>query len=230
METQRAGVSASAIPARIRRKRDTGKRRFGRKYAPEALTEEKEREKLPAVAAVPAIPTAVATSATAPAAAITTAATTTSTTAIAATPTTATGALRLRTRFVDDKVPAPEVLTIQARHGAVGVFIVGDFDEGKASRLSREAIPNQTDRGGIHTHLTKPFLQLLFRSVERKITHVKLLHQRTPSVRNLTTIAERTEESKPPTWQTGRRAAGGGRDTSVVPCMVSKNDFFCNYK
>src|SRR5208283_2378560 len=127
METQRAGVYASAIPARIRRKRDTGKMRFGRKCAPEALTEEKEREKLPAVAAVSAITTAVAT-----------------------TPTAATGALRLRTRFVDDKVPAPEVLTIQARHGAVGIFIVGDFDEGETPRLSREAIPNQTDRGGIH--------------------------------------------------------------------------------
>src|SRR5208283_912099 len=143
METQRAGVYASAIPARIRRKRDTGKMRFGRKCAPEALTEEKEREKLPAVAAVSAITTAVATSATAAAAAIPAAATAASTTAIAATPTTATGALRLRTRFVDDKVPAPEVLTIQARHGAVGIFIVGDFDEGETPRLSREAIPNQ---------------------------------------------------------------------------------------
>jgi len=92
-----------------------------------------EKEKLPAVAAVAAI-TAVATPATTPAAAIATpAATTSTTTAIAATPTTATRALRLRTRFVDDKVPAPEVLTVQAGHGAVGVLIVGDFDEGKTT-------------------------------------------------------------------------------------------------
>src|SRR5208337_2917378 len=189
-----------------------------------------EKEKLPAVAAVAAI-TPVATPATTPAAAITTpAATTSTTTAIAATPTTATRALRLRPRFVDDKVPAPEVLTVQARHGAVGVFIVGDFDEGETSRLSREAIPNQADCGGIHTHLPKPFLQLLFRSVERKITHIKLLHQRTPSARNLTTIAERTEESKTADVADRRACRRGGRDTSVVPCMVSKNDFFCNYK
>jgi hypothetical protein len=134
-----------------------------------------EKEKLPAVAAVAAI-TTVAAPATAPAAAIATPAAPPTTATITATPTTATGALRLRPRFVDDKVPAPEVLTVQAGHGAVGVFIVGDLDEGETTRLPREAIPNQADRGGIHTYLTKPFLQLLFRCVERKITHVKLLH------------------------------------------------------
>jgi hypothetical protein len=168
-----------------------------------------EKEKLPAVAAVAAIPT-VATPATAPAATIATPAAAPATTAIAATPTPATGAFRLRPRFVDDKVPAPEILTVQARHGAVGVFIVGDLDEGETTRLPREAIPNQADRGGIHTYLPKPFLQLLFRSIERKITHVKLLHQRTPSARNLTTIAERTEESKTADEAT-RRACRRGR-------------------
>jgi hypothetical protein len=170
----------------------------------------KEKEKLPAIAAVPAITAAISATATATTATITTPAATT-TAAVTTPPTTATGAFGLRTRFVNDQVPASEILTIETRHGTVSVFIVGDLDEGEATRLSREAIPNQTDCGGIHTHLTKPFLQLLFRSVERKITHVKLLHQRTPSARNLTTIAERTEESKPPTRQTGM-TAGAGRD------------------
>jgi hypothetical protein len=174
---------------------------------------EREKEKLPAIAAI-ATPTAATPAA---AAAIATpAATATSTTAIAAPPATAAGAFGLRTRFVNDQVPAPEILTIETRHGAIGVFIVGDLDEGETTRLSREAIPNQTDCGGIHTHLPKPFLQLLFRSVERKITHVKLLHQRTPSARNLTTIAERTEESKPPTRQTGGNTGAGGNFSGPV--------------
>jgi hypothetical protein len=193
----------------------------------------RENENLPAVTAVPAITTtiaaAVAAAATASPTAITTAAAAT-TTAVTAPPTTTTGAFGLRTRFVHNQVPAPEVLTIETGNSAIGVFIVGDFDEGEATRLSREAISDQTDCGGIHTNLPKPFLQLLFRSVERKITHVKLLHQRTPSARNLTTIAERTEESKPPTQQTRGRAEEGGGTFSVVPCMVSKIDWFCNNK
>src|SRR5208283_5178081 len=167
----------------------------------------REKENLPAITAVAAITTTVAATAT----------------TVTAPPATATGAFGLRTRFVHNQVPAPEVLTIETRDSAIGVFIVGDFDEGEATRLSREAISNQTDCGGIHTNLSKPFLQLLFRSVKRKITHVKLLHQRTPSARNLTTIAERTEESKPPPRQTRGRAEEGGRNLQCGPVHGLEN-------
>ncbi len=99
----------------------------------------------------------------------------------------------MRTRFVHDQVPAPEILPVQGGDGTIRFFIVVNFDEGETARLPREAVTNQTDRRGIDTDLPEPFLQLFFRSVERKIADVKLLHLRTPSARNRTTIAERTE-------------------------------------
>jgi hypothetical protein len=90
------------------------------------------KENLPAITAVPAITTPVTAAAAATATTITTPAAATAA-AVSAPPTTATGAFGLRTRFVNDQVPASEVLTIEARHGAVGVFVVGDLDEGETT-------------------------------------------------------------------------------------------------
>ena len=151
------------------------------------------------VAAVAAAAAAAATTATA----IPTSAAATATTVTASTTTAATGAFRLGTRFIDNEVPASEILSVQGSHGAIGFFIIGNFNEGETTRLSRETISNQADSRGIHTNLPKPFLQLLFRCGERKIPDVKLLHQRTPSARNLTTIAERTENTDSPKEATG---------------------------
>ena len=186
---------------------------------------------LPAVAAVTtvaAITAAPATTATSAAIAPTASATTTA--AITSAPTATTRPLGLRTRFVDYQVPATEILTVQAGHRAVGIFIVGNFNEGKTTRLAGETITNQTDCRGTYSHLREPFLQLLFRGVKREIADVKLLHLRTPSVRNLATIAERTEESKPPGEANRGSATRAGRTGSVVPCMVSKIAYFCNHK
>ncbi len=218
------GGSAGASPARIRRKRDKKENVLRAQVCTRSSYRiKREKEKLPAIATVPAITTAVAATAPAPAATITTPAAATTSAPVTTPPTTATGAFSLRTRFVNNQVPASKILTIETRDSAIGVFIVGDLDEGEATRLSRKTISNETDCGGIHTNLSKPFLQLFFRSVERKITHVKLLHQRTPSARNLTTIAERTEESKPPTQQTVWFAEAGGKDLQCGPVHGLEN-------
>jgi drug/metabolite transporter (DMT)-like permease len=84
-------------------------------------------EGLPAVAAVAAISAASTT--TAMAAASTTAATTSS--AISAAAPTAT--LSLRPRFIHDEVSPAEILSVKRVYGLVGVFVVGDFDEGEAA-------------------------------------------------------------------------------------------------
>ena len=173
-----------------------------------------ERSCLPAVSAIAAatavatISTTTTTTAAASTAITTTASAATTTAAVPAASTTATGAFRLRPCFVHHQVPAPEILTVQGCHGPIRFFIVVDFNEGETARLTRKAITNQTDCGGINTDLTEPFLELLFRCVERKITDVKLLHQRTPSARNRTAIAERTEKPTPLQGQTGVRAMG----------------------
>jgi hypothetical protein len=116
----------------------------------------------------------------------------------------------LRTRFVHYQVPATKILTIEVGNRAIRFFIVSYFDEGEPPRLSRESIPNQVDRGRVHANLSEPFLQLFFGCREWKITDVKLLHLRTPSARNLTTIAERTEIPVPPRGQTDGHAARAG--------------------
>jgi hypothetical protein len=148
---------------------------------------------LPAVAAIAAVSTAatITAAATAATASATTTASAAPISAIAATTagsaaTAAAGAFGLRTGFVHDKVPAPEILTVEGSDRAIRLFIVRNFNESETSGLARKTITNQTDCGGVDTDLTEPFLQLLFRCVERKIADVKLLHLGTPSARNLT--------------------------------------------
>jgi len=150
----------------------------------------KRKVELPAIATVAAISTTIAaapTTTTPSAATATTAASTiaavssTATTASAATA----GALCLRSRFVDYQVPAAEVLTVQAVNHAFRVLVCRDLHKSEAAGLPGEAVTNQADRGWGHANLREPFLQLLFGSVERKISYVKLLHLRTPSARNL---------------------------------------------
>jgi hypothetical protein len=90
-------------------------------------------EGLPAVTAVAAISAASTT--TAMAAATTAATTTTTSTAISAAtaPTAATTTLSLRPRFIHDEVSPAEILSVKRVYGLVGVFVVGDFDEGEAA-------------------------------------------------------------------------------------------------
>jgi hypothetical protein len=112
---------------------------------------------LPAIAAVTTIAAAVATTATT--AAATSATATTSTVAsVSATTSAATRAFRLRARFVDHKVPAAKVLTVEAGYRAIRFFIIGDLDESKAARLPRETVTNQADGRGADSQLSKPLL------------------------------------------------------------------------
>jgi hypothetical protein len=166
---------------------------------------------LPAVAAVTTVAAITAASAaTTTSATIAATAPATTTAAIASAPTAATRALGLRTRFIDYQVPATEILTVEIGDRAIRFFIIRNFDEGKTPRLAREPIPNQIDCGRVYPYLPEPLLQLLFRCREGEITDVKLLHLGTPSARNLTTIAERTDRPVPPGGQTGGRAVRAG--------------------
>jgi hypothetical protein len=166
---------------------------------------------LPAVAAVTTVAAITAASATTTTSAtIAATAPATTTAAIASAPTAATRALGLRTRFIDYQVPATEILTVEIGDRAIRFFIIRNFDEGKTPRLAREPIPNQIDCGRVYPYLPEPLLQLLFRCREGEITDVKLLHLGTPSARNLTTIAERTDRPVPPGGQTGGRAVRAG--------------------
>jgi hypothetical protein len=176
--------------------------------------------KLPAVAAVTTVAAAAiaAASAATTSAAIASTASATTTAAIASAPTAAAGALGLRTRFIHYQVPATEILTVEIGDRAIRFFIIGNFDEGKTPRLAREPIPNQIDCGRVDPYLSEPLLQLLFRCRKREITDVKLLHLGTPSARNLTTIAERTEipirqVGKPEGVPRGRGCFSGPGDT-----------------
>ena len=76
-------------------------------------------------------------------------------TAIPATAATAaaTAALRLRTRFVDDKVPASKVLAVHGVDRAIRFFVVCDLDESESPRLTGETVTDQVDCRGIDTCL-----------------------------------------------------------------------------
>ena len=173
-----------------------------------------------AVAAIPAAPTAAATTpiATAPTAASAT---------VATAPTTASRTFCLRAGFVDNEVAAAKILAVKTIDSTIGFFIVGNFDEGETAGLTREAIANQANCGSSDTQLTQPFLQLLFRCAERKITDVKLLHLELllPGTETSSRGAHRRDLRR----QRGKPEVvprAGGRP--VVPCMVSKNDWICN--
>src|SRR6185437_2549784 len=105
-------------------------------------------------------------------------------TAAATAPAAATATLGLRPSFIDYQVPAAEILSVEGIDGAIGVFVVLDFDEGETAGLSREPVPNKIDARGSNADLCEPFLKLLFRRRKRKIADVELLHLPTPSARN----------------------------------------------
>src|SRR5262245_28916219 len=91
--------------------------------------------------------------------------------------TAATAAARLlRASFVDDEIPASEVLSVHGVDGAIRLFVIGDFDESKTTRLAREAVTNQIYCGGVDTGLCEKIVQRILRRGERKITNIELLH------------------------------------------------------
>jgi hypothetical protein len=101
---------------------------------------------------------------------------TASTTVTAAPASTACTALCLGTCFVHYEVSSAEILTVQGIHRAIGVFVIGHFNEGETARLSRKTIANQIDARGSYPDLRKPLVKLVFRRGKRKITDIELLH------------------------------------------------------
>jgi|SRR5271167_4188322 len=112
---------------------------------PEAQKVRKRKGQLPAVAAIAAIAAIPTTSAATATAIATIASATTTAAAVTTTSSSATRAFGLRTRFIHNKIPAAKILTVQAGHGAIGFFIVSNFDESETARLPCETITNQTD-------------------------------------------------------------------------------------
>jgi len=82
----------------------------------------------------------------------------------------------LRASFVDDEIPASEVLSVHGVDGAIRLFVIADFDESKTTRLAREAVTNQIHCGGVDTGLCEKIVQRILRRGERKITNIELLH------------------------------------------------------
>src|SRR5579884_2300459 len=152
------------------------------------------RGSLPAVAAISAV---------APA----TAAATATAAAISAATAAATAALGLGTRFIHHQIAPAEILAVQRIDGPIGFLIIGDFNESKTPRLTREAVPNQIHRRGADPGLYKIIVDLVFRCGKRKITNIELLHLRTPSARNRKMpVAERAEELRNGTGSRKSRA------------------------
>jgi len=137
-----------------------------------------ERRELPVAAAAIAPATAASTTAATPAAESASSSAATAMTA----PATASSFAR-RTRFVDDKIAAVEVLAIQGLHGLVGFLVILNFDEAKASRLTGEAVPDEGNAGRSNTCRRKPLGKIVLRRLKREIAHVELLHLLTPSAR-----------------------------------------------
>src|SRR6185369_1589029 len=108
------------------------------------------------------------------------------TTATETATTTTAAALLLGTSFVDDEIASAKVLAVHGIDRTVGFFVIGNFDESETTRVAREPITNEIDSRGVNTSLREKIMQRIFRCGKRKITHIELLHLRTPSARNLT--------------------------------------------
>jgi hypothetical protein len=137
-------------------------------------------ERLPAVAAIAAISTTTISASPAATAAMTTASATAAATPATITAASATAAaaaaFRLGPGLIHHEVAPAEILPVQRIHRAICVFVAIHFYEREASRLSRKTVTNEIDAGRGNTDLREPLLKLIFRSGERKIPNVELLH------------------------------------------------------
>jgi hypothetical protein len=141
---------------------------------------------LPAVSAIPAIPTAIAAASPTPAPAPpATAAVAAAPSAVPAAPAAAAAAaFCLWPCFIYHQVASAEILAVQRIHRAIRIFVIIHFDEGESARLSGKPIANEIDARGCYTDLREPLVELLFRSGKRKVPNIELLHLPTPSARN----------------------------------------------
>jgi hypothetical protein len=106
--------------------------------------------------ATPAAGTPASAATTASSTAIAAATSTASATAWASTTTSTTAAFAWRTRLVYDHAATHEVVAIESLNRAAGIVVAIDFDESESARLTREAVPHQSDIRRRNTHLRKP--------------------------------------------------------------------------
>jgi hypothetical protein len=69
-----------------------------------------------------------------------------------------------------------ELLPVQRLNGALGFFIILNFNKAKATGLACEAVADQHDAGRSYSGLREPFSDFFFGSLKRKIPDVKFLH------------------------------------------------------
>jgi hypothetical protein len=125
-------------------------------------------------------PAASSPPATATSAAVPSASTTSASATMAATSSTGAAAFTLRTRFIHNQRAAQKILAVECFDGFVCLGIVANFSETETARLSRETIAQQRERIRLHTNFRKKRCYLLFRGLERQITHIQFLHGRSP--------------------------------------------------
>jgi hypothetical protein len=89
-------------------------------------------------------------------------------------------AFTLRTRFIHDQRAAQKILAVERFNRFVRFGVVANFGETEAARLSRETIAQKCERIRLHTNFRKQRRYLLFRGLERQITHIQFLHGRSP--------------------------------------------------
>ena len=106
--------------------------------------------------------------------------TSTASATVAATSAAGTAAFTLRTRFVDDQSAAQKILAVERFDRFVRFGVVANFGETESARLSRETIAQKRERIRLHTNFRKQRRYLLFRGLERQITHIQFLHGRSP--------------------------------------------------
>ncbi|MGB6198478.1 MAG: hypothetical protein WBF35_02900, partial [Candidatus Acidiferrales bacterium] len=85
-------------------------------------------------------------------------------------------AIARRTCFVDNDASSFELLPVQSLDGALGFFIILNFNEAKTTGLTCETIPNQHNTGRSYSGLSEPFADFFFGSLKWKIPNVKFLH------------------------------------------------------
>jgi hypothetical protein len=91
----------------------------------------------------------------------------------------------LRTCLIYYQRTTEKILPVEGGDGFFGFGIVVDFDKTEPARLTRKTIAKQRERIGLHANFREQCLHLLFRSLERQISHVQFLHGRSPCAFNL---------------------------------------------
>jgi hypothetical protein len=111
---------------------------------------------------------------------VTAASTTTASATVAATTSAGATAFTLRTRFIHNQRAAQKIFAVERFDGFVRFGVVANFSETETARLSRETIAQQRKRIRLHANFRKQRRYLLFRGLERQITHIQFLHGRSP--------------------------------------------------